>query len=250
MGRGLSELQRAILLLAYHNRADDEEPRPVAHRVVVDSRTWEWHAGRFRRNPIDVRRLVPEAFAAWPDGYWQGEGVIVGSFPTADAAAACAADLAPRGAAELPTRGTGERERRGLATVLRIEPVRRAFTLADLDNGAPPWKVLPDLYNGEVLAACYRLPLLSTAGPRPLPGFPQARHSRCWWGRLHRPGRFDKRALPPGRYAAAYVATHRALHRLRDRGLLDAATLPSYLHTALNLTEPGLAVAAGLCANG
>lgn len=250
MGRGLSDLQKAILRLAYHNRAGDDEPRPDAYRVTVCrmARVWEGH--RPRHVPVDLRHLVPEAFAVWPDGYWRGQSVIAGSFPTATEADAFAAELAPRGADELPTSGAGERERRGLATVLWIERVRRAFTLADLDAGEYHRKVLPDLYNGEVLAACYGFPLLPTAGPRPIPGFPEARHSRCWWGQLNRPGRFDKQAIPPGRYDAAYVATNRALHRLHDRGLLDVADLPAYRHTALNLTDRGLAVAAELCANG
>ena len=250
MGRGLSDLQKAILRLAYRNRAGDAEPRPLAYRVTVDSRTWEWRAGRLYHHPIDLRRLVPEAFAIWPDGYWQREYVIAGTFATAPEAEALAAELAPRGADELPPRGIGGRARRGLAGHLAVTLVRRAFARDNLTRREPRGTVLPDLYNGEVLAACYGFPLLPTAAPRPFPGFPRARFSRCWWGQLHRPGRFDKAQLPPGRYDAAYVATNRALHRLHDRGLLDVANLPSYLHTALNLTAAGLLVAAGLCANG
>jgi len=258
MGRGLSPLQHAILRLAVANREADTEPHPVAYRVTISGTTWEWHDGRLHRNPIDVRRLAPEAFTeADPDGYWAGDSAIVGSFADYDRAHACAEELRGRGVGEVPPyRGQpglvgyvhqavirherqDEDERRAHSARILARMVGKEHEPPDPrhDHGT----LVPDVYGWEVLTAVCGLPLRHAVVPQPPPGFPQARFARDHWDRLgrHRPGRFEKRECPGGRYNVAHVSAHRAIDRLAQRGLVAREA------GGFNLTETGLAVAQG-----
>jgi len=257
VGRGLSPLQHTILALARENLLDAPEPTPVAYRVTVRRTTWEWHGSRLRRNPIDLRRLVPEAFTnAQPDGYWTSDSVIAGSFADYDQAQAFAATLASRGIDELPP----YRDQRGLASHLYREVIRRerddehaaaysALTLGLLtghgqqrpDPRHAPGTVIPDLYGWEILAAAYRFPFRQASIPRPPSDFPRARFARSYWDWLGRKrgGRFDKASLAPSRYNTAFVDAHRATDRLVARELAVRVA------NGINLTSTGMSVAAG-----
>jgi len=256
MGRGLSPLQRSILRLAADNRAADTEPTPVAYRVTVSGTTWEWRDGRSHRNPIALRRLVPEAFTeADPDGYWAGDSAIVGSFADYDRAHAFAEELRGRGVGEVPP----YRGQPGLVGYVHQGVIRHerqdeeearahsALVLARLTGrgqGVPDERhahgtLVPDVYGWEVLGAVCGLPLRRAVVPRPPADYPAARFARDHWDRLgrHRPGRFDKHQVAGSRYNVAYVTAHRAIDRLEQRGLVTR------LRTGFNLTDTGRAAA-------
>ena len=149
MARGLSELQKTMLTMAYENHQEEWEPKPVVYRVEVLDRPEE----------KDLRTLVPEAFTRFPDGYWHRYGLtyclIVDSFDCRDAEAC------------------------RLKEVLKTALGERGLQPRD------SWEqteYICDLFTSEVLCAVYgfkeRGPL---AGTRPA-GFPSARIARDWHG--------------------------------------------------------------------
>ena len=149
MARGLSELQKTMLQMAYENHQSEWEPRPVVYRIKVFDRPED----------KDLRALVPEAFTRFPDGYWHRSGLafylIANSFD-------CRNSEECRAKEELKTSLAA----RGLHP-------HESWTKTDY---------LCDLFTNEVLCDVYgfkeRGPLANT---RPL-GFPNARIARDWHG--------------------------------------------------------------------
>ncbi len=149
MARGLSELQKTMLQMAYKNRQSEWEPRPVVYRLEVFDRPED----------KDLRGLVPEAFTRFPDGYWHRYGLafclIVNSFD-------CRSPEECKAKEDLKTSLTD----RGLHP-------HEAWEQTDY---------LCDLFTNEILCAVYdfkeRGPL-ANAHPT---GFPNARIARDWHG--------------------------------------------------------------------
>lgn len=149
MARGLSELQKTMLQMAYKNHKLEWEPRPVVYRVEVFDRPED----------KDLRALVPEAFTRFPDGYWHRYGLafnlIVNSFDCRDLEECRAKEELKT---SLAARGLHPHE---------------SWTKTDY---------LCDLFTNEVLCAVYgfreRGPL---AGAHPT-GFFHARIARDWHG--------------------------------------------------------------------
>ncbi len=204
MGRGLSELQKTILQMAYENRQLEWEPRPVAHRVLVLDRAED----------TDLRALVPEAFERFQDGYWKRSGqynLVAGSFEKEEEA--------KRFSEELKTRG------------LRPYCWWTVARVATEDTC--------DLFSNEVYCEVYGMRAGSgSLGASPPaqspPGFPRARIAREW-ANTHTDDEVANYKNP--RHGSARAAVSRAFARLDARGLVERA------HYGICLTERGLEVA-------
>ncbi len=211
MGRGLSDLQRVILEMAYKNRVFEWEPKPKAYRVLV-----------FDSPEKDLRTLVPEAFKRFPDGYWADKtfniSLIAGSFSNGGAAEEFGKELEKRG--------------------LQVKVV--AYPRYAMDD-------TPDLFTTEVYCAVYGFEegsyLLGDWIPKSLhvPGFPNARFARDW-GNIGTGTSVPNYKNP--RYNSARPAVARAFNRLVNRGLAERGS-----YASINLTERGLETARELLVN-
>ncbi len=172
----MSELQRAILRMAYENRAEEGIPGPPPTRVIVLDDPGE----------KDLRSLVPEGFARYPDGLWErGTNrffLVAKSF------------VGRAGNWEECERLVEDLARRGL----------RPY-----ESWANSYKC--DLFSSEVLCRFYGFRERdSSAGEHP-PGFPNARIVREWHGSYTDGANRD----------SARVAVSRAFDRLATRGLVE-----------------------------
>lgn len=145
MGRGLSELQKTMLTMAYKNRLGEGEPADPPTRVIVLDDPRE----------KDLRVLVPEAFDQSPDGYWERRSVrfylVVESF-------------SQRG-------GTWEVRKR------RVEDLSLRG-LAPYESHSTCYQC--DLFSSDVLCQLYGFQERHlSAGAHP-PGFADARIVRVW----------------------------------------------------------------------
>ncbi len=175
MGRGLSELQKSILKMARENRLEEGGPGPPPVRVIVLDNPGE----------RDLRSLVPEGFARYPDGLWKRRTnrfyLVVESFDghqTWEKRKHLVEDLSRRG-------------------LLAHESHARSYQC--------------DLFSSDVLCRFYGFQERDlSAGEHP-PGFPNARIVREWRG-----------AYTDGANRnSARVAVARAFDRLAARGLAE-----------------------------
>jgi hypothetical protein len=176
MGRGLSELQRAVLRLAYENRLEEGEPGPPPTRVIVLDDPED----------KDLRSLVPEAFARYPDGCWERKTnrfyLVVDSFSD------------PKRTWEVRKRLVEGLSRRGLKP---YESHSNSYQC--------------DLFNSDVLCQFYRFRERGpTAGKHP-PDYPAARIVHQW-----------RNCYTTGSHnSSARVSVARAFDRLATRGFAE-----------------------------
>ncbi len=201
MGRGLSELQKTILRMAYENRRLEWEPRPRTNRVLVMDRPED----------TDLRTMVPEAFDRFQDGYWERRGryyLVAGSFREREDAEHFYKVLKARG----------------------LNPYCH-WTVARVDT-----EEKCDLFNNEVYCEVYGMRAGSgSMGAAPHeqspPGFPDACIAREWTNTHTRDGIANYKNP---RHGSARAAVSRAFARLEARGLVERR------YYGVRLTERGL----------
>ena len=181
MARGLSQLQKSILQMAYRNRLLEWEPRPKAYRVEVSN-----------LEGIDLRSLVPEAFEMFPDGYWRDRfRLIAGSFADRDEARDFEKDL----------------EQRGLKADVG--------TWSEYQCDLFPSEVYCEVYGFNRGTQWERR--MGKTGNFAVPGFPKARQARKW----HNIYLDETANYKHSKYGTARAAVSRAFKRLEARALVE-----------------------------
>jgi len=219
MSRGLSQLQKSILEMAYRNRLLEWEPRPKTYRVEVYDRPED----------KDLRALVPEAFEVFPDGYWTRHKdplLIAGSFRDRDEAEAFARDLDVRGL--------------NINGVSHLSDGRVYTHISDTNT-----EYLWDLFCTEVYCELYGFKRgahwwAKGEPTRSLTDFPRARIARKW-DNIHAD---DEPNYKHPKYASARAAVSRAFKRLEARALVE------HVWGRVRLTDSGVEVARDLTVNG
>ncbi len=228
MGRGLSELQKSILRLAYANHVR-EGRRPPSYGLLMGPYTQDAVAG------MELRQVLPAGAPEPVQNHWLHRGgqlwICVGHFSEqhdADAAAASVtqqADLAPLGLS------------------LRVE--------GNYGAGA-------DVYTHEVLLECYGFDqhrkLLLNGEPTALRYSEAHERNNEYWRdlagkRIVGSHFISKTSVGSARYNAAMVATSKAFKRLEERGLAVKLTGIGSQWSGLQLTGAGIELARSLTAN-
>ncbi len=243
MGRGLSELQKTILQLAYQNHVDEgrelpryrvvveaeipEEPVPedpvLALQVVLSGSEERYLASIALRKQQHERIEHQLAGIVTPPCQWRRKGggedayvFTAGEFDTRTEASTC------------------------LQAIIQRDVAASLQVLLPQDGA--------DLYTHEILIAAFGFGDYRKAtygSPQPLRYHDGERCAGGIW--------FDRQKIGAARYNAAVVSVSRALERLETRGLVEscygASSYGGYPWRGIDLTREGLELATELSAN-
>ncbi len=239
MGRGLSDLQKTILQLAYENHVSEGRALPQ-YRVLVD----------VEKPPLPERPPLPEdpmealraAFHTDDTAYWLAYGEI--QHQAWEAAASPLRDLLPE---KLTIDGGSNAI---IAGVFATEALARPHAEGLTARGASArvkgiYEDWADLYTHEVLIAAFGFDQYRKVhiDGRPAPLRIYKEQIRAPVGRF-----FDRSAIGEGQYNTAVVSVSRAFARLEERGLV-VRLYAGYEWMGIQLTPEGFEVAASLSAN-
>ena len=213
MGRGLSELQKTILRMAYRNHMHEGRDRPTSwYKVLcpVNGGTWDDHPDDplFRER---VRRVYPNAFTTHMTGSW------------------LLSHYRGRGNWNLVVRSTRDRDE--AQAVVELLSSHGFDAVLQRPEDSVPDEL--DLYDYEILWHAFGF---SNATRR------NVGYRSAWDGRRTPSWKhFDRSKIEPSKYAAAAASTSRACSRLAQRGLV--VRVGGAHHAGVCLTEAGYSAA-------